>query len=109
MRRPGPDEWKQILADQPSSGLSQKEFCAKHDLSLSTFQYWLYRRSKLESKIGANPSVKFLPLDVIASAASSTRPTGQDAIELGLRSGTVVRVPVGTDVRYLAELLAALG
>ena len=41
MRRPGPDEWKKLITDYEQSGLVQKEFCEKQDLSLSTFQYWL--------------------------------------------------------------------
>ena len=40
-RRPSSEEWIALLAEFEQSGLQQKEFCAKHDLSLSAFQYWI--------------------------------------------------------------------
>jgi hypothetical protein len=109
MRRPGADEWKQLVEELPASGLSQKEFCSKHDINLSTLQYWLYVRNKRRSGSKSGLSAKFLPIEVVASPASSTRAGAHDFIELGLRNGTLVRFVVGTDVRYLAELLSALG
>ena len=38
MHRPGHDEWVKLMA---TSGLSQKEFVAKHELPFNAFQYWL--------------------------------------------------------------------
>jgi len=40
-RRPSSEEWIALLAEFEQSGLQQKEFCAKHDLSLAAFQYWI--------------------------------------------------------------------
>ena len=40
-RRPSTEEWSSLLAEFEQSGLQQKEFCAKHDLSLAAFQYWI--------------------------------------------------------------------
>ena len=108
MRRPGPDEWRQLIAEFEAGELSQKEFVAKHSVSLSTFQYWLYKRKKLESKFDVNSRPRFLPVEVVASPAISSRADGA-VIEAGLRSGLVLRFPVGTDLRYLADLAAALG
>ncbi|MEC4728958.1 transposase [Shewanella sp. D64] len=31
------EEWQQLLASQPSCGLSVKDFCRKHQISTSTF------------------------------------------------------------------------
>jgi len=39
MQRPGAEEWKKLIAEYQPSGMSQKEFVAKHDVHLSTFQY----------------------------------------------------------------------
>ena len=106
MRRPGPEEWLKLIEEFRTSGLQQKEFCAKHDLSLGTFQFWLYRKSKRfgsESK----PAPTFLPVEVVASPAPLAR--AGELIEVALRSGAVVRFSTGTDTRYIAELLAALG
>ena len=108
MRRPGPDEWLKLLSEYETSGLQQKDFCAKHDLSLSTLQYWLYRGSK-KSGSQSGPVTKFLPVEVVPSPALSARreqPTSGVMVELP--SG--VRVHLSSDVpaRYVAELLAGL-
>jgi|ERR1700716_2158139 hypothetical protein len=108
MRRPGSEEWKKLIAEFQQSGMSQKEFIAKHDVNLSTFQYWLYKRSKLNSKFDVNSSPRFLPVEVVGLPASSTRVEAA-VIEAALRSGTLLRFAVGTDPRYLAELFAAIG
>ena len=61
-RRPGPAEWATLLAEYKQSGLTQKEFVAKHDLSLSNFQFWLYKQSKLKSVLDSNSTPAFLPV-----------------------------------------------
>jgi hypothetical protein len=107
MRRPGPEEWLKLIEEFRASGLQQKEFCAKHDVSLSTFQFWLYRKSKRSSGSESKPTPTFLPVEVVASPAPLAR--AGELVEVVLRSGAVVRFTTGTDTRYLAELLAALG
>ena len=106
MRRPGPAEWKELISEFETSGLTQKEFAAQKEVSLSTMQYWLYKRSKSDSKFDVNSPAQFLPVEVVASAAPLAR---QGLIEVALRSGLTVRFEAGVDTRYLAELLAALG
>ncbi len=105
MRFPTRDEWMKLLAEYEESGLTQKEFVAKHDLSFGTFQYWLYRASK-KSKLASNSSPKFLPIEVVASPAPKAR---AGVLEAALPGGVLLRFVVGTDTRYLAELFAALG
>ena len=68
MRRPGPEEWMKLLSEYATSGLSQKEFVAKHDVHFSTFQYWLYRASK-KKKTESVSSPRFLPVEVVTLAA----------------------------------------
>lgn len=97
-----------MLGEYETSGLQQKDFCAKHDLSLSTLQYWLYRRSK-KSGSQSGSTTKFLPVELVPSPALSARreePTSGVMVELP--SG--VRVYLSSDVpaRYVAELLAGL-
>ena len=97
-----------LLSEYETSGLQQKEFCAKHDLSLSTLQYWLYRRSK-KSGSQSGLATKFLPVEVVPSPALSARraqPTSGVTVEFP--SG--VRVHLSSDVpaRYVAELVAGL-
>lgn len=99
-----------MVAEYATSGLSQKQFVAKHDVTLSTFQYWLYKRSKLESNIDVNTRPRFLPVEVVASPAPQA-PVGGERLrlEVVMRSGVVLRFETGTDVLYLSELCVALG
>ena len=93
--------------------MSHKDFIAKHDVPLGPFQFWLYRTRKKApirtSESDSDSSPRFLPIEVVASPAKSRAGGDVEFIELGLRSGTRVRFAVGTDIRYLAELLSALG
>ena len=109
MRYPSPAEWMALLAEYNQSDLSQKEFVAKHDVPFSTFQYWLYRRSKKDSASSPRNSARFIPVHVVASPASKTRAGEPGLVEARMPSGLVLRFAAGTDTRYLAELLAALG
>lgn len=109
MRRPGIEEWLRLIAEYEKSELTQKEFAAKHDVSLSTLQYHLYKRGKQHSNFDVNTGPRFLPVEVVASAAPKARPGGEAPIEVAVRTGAILRFEVGTDTRYLAELLAAIG
>ena len=55
-----------LVEEFRDSGLQQKEFAVRHDLHLSTFQYWLYRGSKTRPKpmqIVSKSSPTFLPIE----------------------------------------------
>lgn len=107
MRRPGHDEWVKLIAEYETSGLSQKEFVSKHDVSFSTFQYWLYRRSKKLS-VESGSATRFLPVQVVDSAAPRARRDDELAqVEIELPSGVRVRL-AAPSARYVGELVAAL-
>ena len=52
-RRPSTEEWSALLAEFEQSGLQQKEFCAKHDLSIAAFQYWYLPEVQEALRIGS--------------------------------------------------------
>jgi transposase len=108
MRRPGHDEWVKLIAEYEVSGLSQKEFVAKHDVSFSTFQYWLYRRNKkVRTVSGSTP--EFVPVEVVDSAApKARRDEAKAAVEIELPSGVQVRLISGVSASFVGELIAAL-
>jgi hypothetical protein len=112
MKHPTPDQWRELVAEFHESGLQHKEFVAKHDVHLGTFQYWLYKNARERrnaAQIVSKSSPKFLPLQVLASPAPKARVAGGVLVEVALPSGAIVRFVIGTDTRYLAELCAALG
>jgi transposase len=49
-----------LLEEYETSGLPQKEFAAKHDVSLNTLQYWLSKRTKRAPRLESNTPTKFL-------------------------------------------------
>jgi hypothetical protein len=108
MRRLGGAEWAKLIAEYESSEISQKEFVAKHDVSLATFQFHLYKLRKRASTPNSESPAAFLPIEVVASPAPQAR-KAIDGVEVALRSGVVVRFEVGTELHYLSALFAALG
>ena len=42
------EEMRRIIEGYASSGMRRREYCAKHNISVSTFDYW---RSKLKTKL----------------------------------------------------------
>lgn len=107
MRYPTPTEWLKLVEEFRAGELEQKEFAAKHDVPLNTFRYWLYKKAK-QFQLASKPETKFFPVEVIASAAPKARPRGGEVL-IELPRGPALRVEVGTDTAYVAELVAALG
>lgn len=83
---------------------------AKHGLSLSAFQYRLYKKAQRSSvrrsTVNGPPRAAFLPVEVVAAPAPRAR---EGHLEVALPRGLLLRFPVGTDTGYLAHLLAELG
>lgn len=88
-------QWAARLAAWKASGLSQSAWCREHGVSLAILGYW---RRKLAE--GTGPGLAVLPIRV-ASAPMS------DALEVRLRNGIVLRVPVA-DPAVLLPWLRAL-
>ena len=101
-------EWATIVAEFERSGDAHADFCARRGLELATFRAWLYRlrRARRGSTVArsATKAVKLLPVRVRERPAG---PDGGEAIELMVR-GVALRVQVGTEVAYVADLVAAL-
>jgi hypothetical protein len=95
-------EWTRVIEQFEASGESHKDFCARRGLTLGTFRLWLYRLRK-ESRAGtvARSATRMVPVHVRASVARD------EVIEVVI-AGAMLRVLVGTDTRYVAELATAL-
>jgi hypothetical protein len=83
--RPSASRWGELLAEQAQSGLSQRRFCERHDLSYSSFGHW---KRRLGADVGmAEREQEFVELTV-------QRPPEDTAweVELTLDAGVVLRV-----------------
>ena len=95
-------QWVRIAEQFEHSGLTQKQFAQQQGLPLSTVQSWVYRRRRQEAASRAAP-VRLLPVEVAAPAESSA-----GEVEVLTASGVRVSFAVGTEVTYVARLVAAL-
>ncbi|TSC25766.1 IS66 family insertion sequence element accessory protein TnpB [Corallococcus sp. Z5C101001] len=95
-------EWARVAEAFEASGLTQKAFSAQRGVRLSTLQSWVYRRRR--SGASRAEAVRLLPVQV------GTSPDATECLlEVVAASGARVRFAVGTDVAYVARLVAALG
>jgi len=85
-------QWQQLIEAQQSSGLSQKAFCQKEGLSLTTFSFWKRKlkhgeRSTLCPSDSSRPSSNaWIELPAGIPAANSW------CIELDLGNGVCLRL-----------------
>ncbi|QDE69478.1 hypothetical protein BHS09_22235 [Myxococcus xanthus] len=95
-------EWFRVAEAFEASGLTQKEFAARRGVRLSTLQSWVYRRRRQRGSQAE--SVRPLPVEVSMAPAAA-----ESVLEVVTASGARVRFSVGTDVEYVARLVAELG
>ena len=96
-------EWLRVAEEFEASGLTQREFAGRRGLRLSTLQSWVYRRRR-QASTAAEPSVRLLPVQLSGAPAPEAV-----ALEVVIARGMQVRFGAGTDVDYVARLVAALG
>lgn len=90
--------WRKRVGQWERSGQSQREFCAKRGLALSTFQWW---RGKLQRAEAPGTAAPFVPLTLSA-------PVPAAAIEVELRSKTRLRLEGEAALRALETLVARI-
>ena len=90
--------WERRIEAWQRSGLSQREFCAKRGLALSTFQWW---RAKLRRAEATGTVAPFVPLTLSAPAPAA-------AIEVELRSKTRLRLEGEAALRALETVVTRI-
>lgn len=98
-RKQKSDFWKNHINQWENSGLSQQEYCNRHNLALSTFGYW--KRKTRKSDID---TIQFYPL-----LASAPVPPEHHNLTLCLQDGRF-RIEVGPDfsTTILKNLISTL-
>lgn len=90
--------WKKFIGQWERSGRSQREFCAKRGVALSTFQWWRTKLLRAEARPKAMP---FVPLTLSATPAAA-------AIEVELRLKTRLRLGGEAALRALESVVARI-
>jgi hypothetical protein len=96
--------WSDLVARFEGSGKSRKAFAAEAGVGLAIFQYWLYKLRR-EAQAGAirkaaSKELRLVPVAVRARVVPAH-------IEVRV-SGVRLRVPVGVDPGYVAQVAFAL-
>jgi hypothetical protein len=101
---------RRVLARWQRSGLTLREFGEQREIPLSTLTWWrqVFRRAGEQVNVAckgvpASDAAVFTEVPRVARA-----PIVPPVLEIVLRSGHVVRVPVGVDIESLHRVLQVL-
>ncbi|MCP4337704.1 MAG: hypothetical protein GY799_02190 [Desulfobulbaceae bacterium] len=73
--------WKKQISCWRKSGLTQRQYCLRQGIAISTFSYWI---RKLGKEAGNPGSTRFYPLTVKGSSTSPSRKGFYTGIRLSL-------------------------
>ena len=97
-RRRSPPEWRTLICAQSRGNETRKQFCARHGVALSTFDWW---RRRLHDKISARgsralPAVRGSTTPLFVELAPDSKPASATAVhwdvELELGAGVILRL-----------------
>ncbi len=91
--------WRGTIDAWERSGQSVNAFCRDRQLTRSNFDRWRRILTAESSESSPSPSPAFVPVRVVAEPMA----------EVVLRSGVVVRVPLGAAPDAVTRLVAAVG
>jgi hypothetical protein len=104
--------WAKHLSRQRRGSLSQRAYCAKHSLSMSSFGYWIRKLpvSCADVVVAAASLPHLVPVELLAEHPLPAQDVAQDASGIRLHTGAVrIELAVGFDVPTLRRVLEALG
>lgn len=112
--------WRQQIAQQRKSGLSQARYCQKHGLNPNNFSWWI-REIRERDKVNAMEMLgaEFRALHeevareeenpfVAVNVVGSEPPVVEGFLDVVLPSGAVIRVTEKTPMNLLARVLKKL-
>ena len=91
--------WAKRIDQWRGSGVTQREFCARRGLAVSTFQWW---RRRLTAAVPRSDAVR---ASFVALPVTPPQPT-TSVVEVELRSGTRLRFE-GEAARVAVDVLVA--
>jgi lambda repressor-like predicted transcriptional regulator len=112
------EQWADVVSQWRASGLSQKEFCRRRDISDRALNNWLYKSpyrervarilaARSQNKIDAE-TPRFLPVTVLSATRETDSHRACATIEVVLPSGSRIAVTPGFDAETLRRVVAVL-
>lgn len=99
--------WTQRIKDFQTSGLSQKEWCRKHQIPLSTFSYWIRKQAEKSVELDQTAETVFARLPSEQEISSGRLPK-HSPVSIYLSES--IRIEIGKDCPcgLLASLIHTL-
>ncbi len=85
-------------------GITQRAFCARHQIACSTFHYYLAKHRRQQTPAQEKQAGRFIPLTLPDLAIPSG---GQSACEIAWPGGVVIRFETNPSPEYLVALIKA--
>lgn len=112
------EQWADLVSQWRVSGLSQKEFCRRRDISDRALNNWLYKspyRERVARILAARSqdqldaeTPRFLPVTVLGATPGADSQASGATIEVVLPSGSRIAVTPGFDAETLRRVVAVL-
>ncbi len=99
-------EVDQLLAEFETSGLTQREFCQLHHMSLSTFGRYR-ERQRNDPRSSSAPNCRLMAVEVAEPGQSRCQRNGS-GLAIALAAGRRIEIGIGFDAQTLRQLLQAL-
>lgn len=100
-------EVERVLLEFESSGLTQREFCQLHHLSLSTLSRYRQRHRERSEAPSSAPRPRWVAVEVVESGQTPSGSAGS-GLAIALPAGLRIEVALGFDTNTLQQLLRTL-
>jgi hypothetical protein len=98
--------WRDHLKRWQNSGLTIRDYCARHRVSEPSFYGW--RRTLAQRGPDSEAAAVELPVTFVPVEVQPDFPAAPPILELVLANGRLLRIPPGIDLGQVRELLAVL-
>lgn len=98
-------QWLRRIQVWQASGQTRSEYCAAHDLKLSTLDYWRRRCVVVTKARAVRHRESPVPLTLVPVTVAGS---GSPWIEVGCVNGAQLKIPMGVSASWLAELVCGM-
>jgi len=92
--------WRRVVRGHAASGMSIREYCAKHGVQDPAFYWW---RAELARRDAVRSVAAFVPVVVEPAAAVPA-----EGMRIELRGGRTLRLPASLPMAKIGELIRAI-
>ena len=102
--------WSDVVSRYERAGQPRKVFAANHKVGLAALQYWICKlRREAEGArrppAAASSELRLVPVRVAPQTTATFEHAGRVEVRF---CGLSIRVPMGSDPRYVASVVAAM-